>query len=471
MPAMDRFRRYWIAAASLLLCSGLTVTAATTATAATTNTITVSAPSTEQSTVGTAASLTISATDSDTSATLSYSASGLPAGLSIAPSTGTISGTPTGLAKNTVTVTATDGTGATGTASITWQVGGNITIDGGTGFSGAAGEAINIPFIVHDNAPGDILTYSADLPFGVHLDPADSLIVGWSTGDVRVSEVDVDGLDGGSGVARYVFAPGSPNLGTAGPIRLNMDGKCLDDPGDSTAAAIPTVQIWTCNGDAAQKWSYASDGSLQINSRCLYVATPIAGTSANEQPYLKPCDSADPGQQWDVDTGGQLRNRGSGFCLTDPASSTVNGTRVDITGCGGYSLRQWTLPETIHSAIAGRCLDDYRSSTANGAEIDDSTCSGTAAQNWIFEPNGTIQVSGKCLDDTNDSSTSGTKIQLWTCNGDAAQKWTVTETSNSLGLELQHGSMCMSPTAMTAANGAQVVLESCGTDKTYWRSW
>ncbi len=45
--------------------------------------------------MGTAASLQIHATDSASGQTLTYSATGLPAGLSINSSTGLISGTPT----------------------------------------------------------------------------------------------------------------------------------------------------------------------------------------------------------------------------------------------------------------------------------------------------------------------------------------------------------------------------------------
>ncbi|HEY1625799.1 MAG TPA: cellulose binding domain-containing protein, partial [Streptosporangiaceae bacterium] len=51
-----------------------------------------------------------------------YSASGLPAGLSIGSSTGLISGTPTTAGTSSVTVTVTDGTGAKGTAPFTWAI-------------------------------------------------------------------------------------------------------------------------------------------------------------------------------------------------------------------------------------------------------------------------------------------------------------------------------------------------------------
>ena len=72
--------------------------------------------------MGTAASLQIKATDSASGQTLTYSATGLPAGLSISSSTGLISGTPTTAGTSSVTVTAKDTTGATGSASFTWTI-------------------------------------------------------------------------------------------------------------------------------------------------------------------------------------------------------------------------------------------------------------------------------------------------------------------------------------------------------------
>lgn len=86
------------------------------------NTVTVTNPGSRSTTTGSAVSLQISATDS-AAATLTYSASGLPTGLSISGSTGLISGTASTAGTYQVTVTAKDSTGASGSASFSWTVG------------------------------------------------------------------------------------------------------------------------------------------------------------------------------------------------------------------------------------------------------------------------------------------------------------------------------------------------------------
>jgi Zn-dependent metalloprotease len=83
--------------------------------------VTVTNPGSQSSTVGTAVSLQVSASSTN-SGSLTYAASGLPTGLSISGSTGVISGTPTTAGTYSTTVTVTDSTGATGTASFTWTV-------------------------------------------------------------------------------------------------------------------------------------------------------------------------------------------------------------------------------------------------------------------------------------------------------------------------------------------------------------
>ncbi len=88
------------------------------------NTITVTSPGNQTSTHNVAiAPLPIAASDTQTGATLTYSATGLPTGLRINSSTGVISGTPArARAAASVTVTAKDGSGASGSVTFSWRV-------------------------------------------------------------------------------------------------------------------------------------------------------------------------------------------------------------------------------------------------------------------------------------------------------------------------------------------------------------
>ncbi|WP_053851534.1 M4 family metallopeptidase [Streptomyces sp. NRRL B-24085] len=71
--------------------------------------------------VGQAVSLRVDAYTTNTDATLTYEATGLPDGLAISPS-GLVSGTPTTLGTGEVTVTVTDSTGASASATFRWQI-------------------------------------------------------------------------------------------------------------------------------------------------------------------------------------------------------------------------------------------------------------------------------------------------------------------------------------------------------------
>jgi hypothetical protein len=81
--------------------------------------VTVTNPGARTGTVGTATSLQLAA--SGGTAPYTWTATGLPPGLSIS-SAGLISGTPTTAGSYSVTVTARDSAGATGSASFSWTI-------------------------------------------------------------------------------------------------------------------------------------------------------------------------------------------------------------------------------------------------------------------------------------------------------------------------------------------------------------
>ncbi|MFI1968917.1 peptidase M4 [Streptomyces cinnamoneus] len=119
--------------------------------------VSVTSPGDQTSIVNTAVSLQIKASSS-TTGSLTYSATGLPAGLSINSSTGLISGTPTATGTSTVTVTVKDSSGKTGTATFKWTVN---TTGGGSVFENTtpvaipdAGAAVTSPVVVTRSGNG-----------------------------------------------------------------------------------------------------------------------------------------------------------------------------------------------------------------------------------------------------------------------------------------------------------------------------
>ncbi|MFE0464110.1 putative Ig domain-containing protein [Kitasatospora sp. NPDC058965] len=138
--------------------------------------VTVANPGDQNSTVGVAVTLKNSA--SGGTAPYTWSATGLPAGLAVDSSTGTVSGTPGTAGSGKVTLTAKDSTGATGSTSFTWTVssggtGGTVTVTNpGTqfGFTGFSTAPLRIG--ATDSA-GLALTFSAsNLPPGLTISSA-----------------------------------------------------------------------------------------------------------------------------------------------------------------------------------------------------------------------------------------------------------------------------------------------------------
>ena len=181
------------------------------------NTVTVTNPGSQTGTVGTTVSLQIHATDSASGQTLTYGASGLPAGLSINSSTGLISGTPTTAATSSVTVTAKDTTNASGSASFTWTInsaGGNtVTVTNPGNQTGTVGTAASLQIHATDSASGQTLTYSASgLRAGLSINSSTGLISGTpttaATSSVTVTAKDTTNASGSASFTWTINAAG-----------------------------------------------------------------------------------------------------------------------------------------------------------------------------------------------------------------------------------------------------------------------
>ncbi|MGW0657222.1 ricin-type beta-trefoil lectin domain protein, partial [Streptomyces umbrinus] len=69
----------------------------------------------------------------------------------------------------------------------------------------------------------------------------------------------------------------SPAQAATGTI-TGLAGKCLDVAGANSADGT-AVQLYDCNGTAAQQWTVGSDGTVRALGKCL--ASPMTGESGS----------------------------------------------------------------------------------------------------------------------------------------------------------------------------------------------
>ena len=146
----------------------------------------MTSPGDQSSVSGTAiTALPISATDSSSTATLTYSDGGtLPPGCPSIRPAASITGTPTTGRTYTVTITATDDAGYSGSATFNWTIGNTVTVTSPGDQTDASGTAITaVPITATDSSDGATLTYSdgGTLPPGLSIDPSSGSITGTPT--------------------------------------------------------------------------------------------------------------------------------------------------------------------------------------------------------------------------------------------------------------------------------------------------
>ncbi len=112
-----------------------------------------------------------------------------------------------------------------------------------------------------------------------------------------------------------------------------IGSRCLDDNANAQTNGNK-IQIWGCNGGAAQQWSYVN---------------------------------------------GALVNAG-GKCLDIPDDKQISGSAVQLYTCNGTDAQKWSVEGTAIKSTSGLCLDVRDG--ANGTIVQLYACNGTPAQSW-----------------------------------------------------------------------------------------
>jgi len=176
------------------------------------NTVTVTSPGNQTTTSGSSTSLQIAATDSG-GASLTFSASSLPAGLSIS-SSGLISGTVSAAPGTyTVSVSAKDSTGASGSTSFSWTVKpkpDTVTVKSPGNQTTATQTSVSLQISATDSG-GARLTYSATgLPLGVSISSSGLISGRPLTRGTFSSTVTAKDSTGASGSASFTWTITAP---------------------------------------------------------------------------------------------------------------------------------------------------------------------------------------------------------------------------------------------------------------------
>lgn len=122
-------------------------------------------------------------------------------------------------------------------------------------------------------------------------------------------------------------------------VQAATSGRCLDVPGGAAVDGA-ALQIYDCNGTAAQQWTASASGELRaLGSMCL---DDPSGGAAGTAVTVWTCHGG-ANQQWAPQADGTVRNVATGLCLDVSGAGTENATPVIVHDCHAGDNQRWSV--------------------------------------------------------------------------------------------------------------------------------
>lgn len=124
---------------------------------------------------------------------------------------------------------------------------------------------------------------------------------------------------------------------TSSFLPAHNSGICMDANGGSSVNGT-VIQIWACNGGAAQDWAYNSNDKTLRPTYNLNLCITYQGKGV--QLVLWTCDGS-TARQWTRGDDGSFRSVASNYCIDDSNWGTANGSVIASWDCNGATAQTW----------------------------------------------------------------------------------------------------------------------------------